>query len=544
MASSDPAETERLIRQKLEASGQYGKMRAMIMEAALQTVQSSSSSSSDSNGANSSKQFFAPSAALSEAKKSGLTELSIVFEYLHSLGLQYTESVLRLEAGLSAVPLQSSAELHQNFGVAPPGTCLTALVRGNVHAGSGAGDGGSRADVPPSSTQPAAAAVVEEPADDAASDHDQPGGEDTTYFISNWAKRHFVRYQQVSGQQVQLDRLTDCSTVVLDELDSMTADDCEGGEVVIAACEGSVFLRNCKNMTVHVACKQLRTRDCENIDLHIFTTTDPVVEMSHHIHFYPFHLRLPGLRRLFSEARLDPKLNRFVHVYDFTPSEPDLPEQHFLVHFPEHEQHMTDRCATYGAPECPPELEQLLALQLMPAASSESGKNKSYDIKTGSKVWTATTGMPAAVPVVAAAAAVAGAGAAAAAERPPVSSAAAATTTTTTTTTAAAYKSDFEASDNEHSSVHSSSVSDVASDSSGNSNSSDDGDARGAAAARGAAPKKAAVTPNGALTAAATGGHSAMPGGLDDEAYSSFDDESDAADADDKYAVHEDEDDF
>ncbi|KPI85860.1 hypothetical protein ABL78_5080 [Leptomonas seymouri] len=517
MSSGDAVETERVIRQKLEASGQYGKMRAMIMEAALQTVQSSSS---DNNGAGSNKNsIFTPSAALTEAKMKGVTELSIVCEYLRSLGLQYTESVLRLEAGLAAVPLQSSAELQQRFGVASPTTCLAALVRGAVSVGAGAGgDDGSRVDAPPSSAQPAA--IADEPVDDAASDHNQPGGEDTTYFISNWVKRHFMRYQQVSGQQVQLDRLIDCQTIVLDALDSMTVDDCEGGELVIAACEGSVYLRNCKNMTVHVACKQLRTRDCENIDLHIFTTTDPVVEMSHHMHFYPFHLRLPGLQRRFAEARLDAKLNRFVHVYDFTSSEPNLPHPHYQVHFPEHQQLMEDRCASFGTPDCPPELEELLALQLMPAASSESGKNKSYDIKTSSKVW-ATAGVAGGMAAEAAA------------------DAAAVTTTTT-------YRDDFEASESEHSSVHSSSVSGAENDSS-SSGSDDSGDLHGAGAVapRDAAGKKTAVDPAaGLFVPASAAGHPATPGGLDNGEYSSFDDEDEAQSADDKYDVEEDEDDF
>jgi protein XRP2 len=511
MSTSDSAETERVIRQKLEASGQYGKMRAMIMEAALQTVQATSAfESSSANNNSGAKAIFAPSAALIEAKKSGVTELSILVEYLRSLGLQYTESVLKMEAGLAAVPLQSSEELRQRFSVSVPGTCLAALVQGVAAPAAQSGVDGVT-----SPTQQQPVAVVEEPADesDAASDHDQPGGEDTTYFISNWRKRHFVRHQQVSGQQVQLDRLTDCQTVVLDELDSMTVDDCEGGELVIAACEGSVFLRNCKNMTVHVACKQLRTRDCEDIDLHIFTTTDPVVEMSHNVHFYPFHLRLPQLCKLFAEARLDPKTNRFVHVYDFTPSVPDLLQPHFQVHFPEHGQVMEDRCASYGTPECPPEVEQLLALQLMPAASSESGKNKSYDIKTGAQIWAATG-------VAAAAAAAVGEKAAAPA-------------------TTATKKDDFDESESEaHSSVHSSSVSDVENDSGSSSGSDGSVDSKELATAT-ANKKKAAVDP-----VAETAGHAATPGGLENEEYSSFDDESDAHDADDKYDVDEDEDDF
>ncbi|GET87761.1 hypothetical protein, conserved [Leishmania tarentolae] len=368
---------------------------------------------------------------------------------------------------------------------------------------------------------------AEESVDDDASNHDQPGGEDTTYFISKWNKRHFMRHNQVSGQQLQLEYLTDCTTAVLDELDSMTVDDCEGGELVIAACEGSVFLRGCKNMTVHVACKQLRTRDCEHLNLHIFTSTDPVVEMSHHISFYPFHLRLPGLQRLFAEARLDPKANRFVHVYDFTPEEPQLPTPHLKVHFPEHGLSMEDRYASYGAPECPPEIEALLDLRLMPAASSESGKNKSYDIRTGAQVWAQADSTPA--PAVEASTAVG-----------------AATAASANTHAESSDDEDEMASDNNQagfSAPQSSSVSRASSSKS-----------EGASHAEKPVTAPSAMQQIGGLStgrppdptpAVGAEAHTATPGDVDNEAYSSFDDDDDDDDnADDKYDVDEDDDDF
>ncbi|CBZ25561.1 conserved hypothetical protein [Leishmania mexicana MHOM/GT/2001/U1103] len=526
MASGTLAETERVIREKLEASGQYGKMRAMIMEAALQTV---SASDRDDSGAHQ-PLVFHPTVALADAKRNGITELSIVQEYLEYLGLQYTARVLQLEAGLQGVPLRTSEELQQQLHIAAnnqPGPCLSALVHGGATG---------LVQSTPATEAPAAAAgkegtKAEEEVADAASDHHQPGGENTTYFISKWKKRHFVRHNQVSGQQLQIEYLTDCHTVVLDELDSMTVDDCEGGELVIAACEGSVFLRGCKNMTVHVACKQLRTRDCEHINLHIFTSTDPVVEMSHHISFYPFHLRLPGLQRLFAEARLDPKANRFVHVYDFTPTEPQLPTPHFEVHFPEHHLLMEDRYASYGAPECPPEIEALLALRLMPAASSESGKNKSYDIRTGAQLW-AQAG-PTAVPTVAAAAAVGAA-------------------TATSANAHAESSDDEEDEEDEETGSDSDQAGFSAPQSSSASTASSSKPEEDVPAKKRVAAESAMQRIGGLSTAPSLGptptlgaaAHTDTRGGIDKEEYSSFDDGDDDSNADDKYDVEEDEDDF
>ncbi|KAK7198560.1 Tubulin binding cofactor C [Novymonas esmeraldas] len=551
MASTDTAETERVIREKLEASGQYGKMRAMIMEAALQTV---TAGGKGSGSGGSPTVAFQPSSALAEAKLNGITELSLVQEYLQYLGLHYTERVLQLEAGLHTVPLHTGEELQQQLHIAtgsPSRSCLSALV----HAGAAAAASSSATNTTPTPTPATTTTTTSATAagghaalvdartahvegadvDDAASDHNQPGGEDTTYFISRWKRRHFTRHGQVSGQQVQIEYLTDCHTVVLDELDSMTVDDCEGGELVVAACEGSVFLRNCKNMTIHVACKQLRTRDCANINLHIFTSTDPVVEMSHHISFYPFHLRLPGLRGRFAEARLDPKSNRFVHVYDFTPGEPRLPKPHFEVHFPDHGLSMEDRYPSYGAPECPPEIEALLALQLMPAASSESGRNKSYDIRTGAQVW-AQAGVAAPVPaiVTAGAAATSTAAAAAALAAPPHASRSSDGSDVDSASARDAHDS---------SAVAESSVASAATSSSSSSSDGGSTPAQKQLTGQSALPRTggaaAAALPTPAAHAAG-----ATPGGLDNEEYSSFDDDDDGDDADDKYEVDEDEDDF
>ena len=45
-------------------------------------------------------------------------------------------------------------------------------------------------------------------------------------------------------------------------------DDCEDCEIILGPVAGSVFFRDCKNLTVTVACAQLRTRDCHVRHIH------------------------------------------------------------------------------------------------------------------------------------------------------------------------------------------------------------------------------------------------------------------------------------
>lgn len=481
------AETARQIRERLEETGEFSKMRAMIVNAALQSLMRDQS-------AEAKEKLFYPSQALAEAKgcPDGRQALAAMYTYMQQLGLQYTASVLALETGIPADELVSDG----NGGSA---TALLSTIGAKVAATTAAGHPQPVTSVPAPTTastkpKPTASSPSSSPSGSSAAssiksegeEPPQPGAEDSTYYIAKWKKKSFVRVGQVSGQQVQIEYLTDCTVMVLDPLDSMTVDDCEGGQLIIAACEGSVFLRNCKNMTVHVACKQLRTRDCEHVDLHIFTTTDPVVEMSHHITFRPFHLRLPNLSKSFKEARLDPAVNRFVHVYDFTKDEASLPKPHFSVEYPCPTVAMEDRGGDYGTPECPPQIEDLLTGKLLPAASSESGQNKSYDIKTGSAAWAA---------------------AAAAAVQP----------------TAKEEGSDVEEEVEEEEPV----VTD------------EEDEEKSKALPVPSAGSRPPVAPVPVPTTGA-----ATLGGLDDQEYSSFDESSESSEKDDKYEVDEDDDDF
>ncbi|KAG8346228.1 putative Tubulin binding cofactor C [Trypanosoma vivax] len=369
----DRTVTEQLLREKLEESGELVKIRAMIVDAALRTL-------SKDPGLNEST--FAQSPLLKTEKNSaaGVQALSIVMQYLEHLGLNYTLSVFKQEIALNESSFHGKESLVRDLNLGQcEGSVLMSLLNKNSTGGI------QNCGVPaPAASTPLVAPNQPPPKEEK--------GEETTYFISKWTNRTFYRSGgQVNGQQVQLEYLNDCTVYVLDPLDSITVDDCAGGELVIAACEGSVFLRNCKNMTVHVACKQLRTRDCEHIKLHIFASTDPVVESSHHMTFMPFHLRLPGLKESFRAARLDPKSNRYVHVYDFTEDDPKLPQPHFTVVYENHGLRMRDLCQEKGKPECPQEIEDFLSGRLAPASSSEAG-HKSFNIKSASHKWTGAVG--------------------------------------------------------------------------------------------------------------------------------------------------------
>ena len=213
---------------------------------------------------------------------------------------------------------------------------------------------------------PAVAVVASQPATTAVN----PKSKDTPYHIAWWNDKQFERNNQIKGQPLNLEDLKKCKIYVFDAVDSVTMDDCEDCELVVAACSASISIRGSKNITLVAATKQLRFRDSSYCTACVFAMTDPTLEGSHHIQLYPFNARLPQLKMRFQEAKLDASQNRFVHVIDADKDDAKVPMPHFNVNFPNHRLSMIQYGAHLGPVECPDEIAALLEGRLQPAPSS------------------------------------------------------------------------------------------------------------------------------------------------------------------------------
>eukprot|EP00760_Papus_ankaliazontas_P028534 PhM_4_TR3760/c0_g1_i1/m.59349/K18272/RP2; protein XRP2 len=208
-----------------------------------------------------------------------------------------------------------------------------------------------------------------------------PKSIDEKYVISRWEDRTFVRQPgEIAGQALCIDILKRCKIYILDHIDSMNVDECEDCEFIVGPTSNSIFLRDCKNCVVTSVCKQMRLRSCENVDLRLFAQTDPVVESCTGILFRPFNMRLPQLSTLMANSGLNPALNRYVFVYDFT-SEDSLPQPHFTVRHVDHGLDVCEFGSEYGTPELPEEMLGLLRGEVAVAESCE-GRQASCDIRT------------------------------------------------------------------------------------------------------------------------------------------------------------------
>lgn len=140
----------------------------------------------------------------------------------------------------------------------------------------------------------------------------------------------------INGQQFIIEDCVDCDIFVCDYSASVTIDNCTNCRFFIGPVESSIFIRDCKNCKGIIACRQWRTRDCENVDVLLYSLTQPIIESSSKMRFGCFQYNYPGLSEQFQKANLNIFVNCWSAMYDFTPGKTNweyLPKEEITDNF-------------------------------------------------------------------------------------------------------------------------------------------------------------------------------------------------------------------
>lgn len=95
-------------------------------------------------------------------------------------------------------------------------------------------------------------------------------------------------------------------------------DRCTDTTFFLGPIAGSVFFRDCKNCKISVACSQFRCRDLYDSEVYLYAANDPVIESSANLTFAPYNLAYPQLKEHAAKANLDPEVNKWELIFDFT----------------------------------------------------------------------------------------------------------------------------------------------------------------------------------------------------------------------------------
>lgn len=140
-------------------------------------------------------------------------------------------------------------------------------------------------------------------------------------FVSKSGEELTKRKGDIDGKNFKIRDLKDCTVYLLDFMTGLFIDDCENCTLYLGPCDGSVFIRTSKNCSISVISKQLRFRDCFDLNIYSFSITDPIIETSNNICFGPYNFAFPSLGELFTKANFSKENENKFNIYDFSPEE-------------------------------------------------------------------------------------------------------------------------------------------------------------------------------------------------------------------------------
>jgi protein XRP2 len=125
---------------------------------------------------------------------------------------------------------------------------------------------------------------------------------------------------QVDGKMFKITGCKDSNLYLHDFHDTAQVLNCENCVIILGPNSSSCFIRDCKNCKMVVTVKQLRVRDCHNLQISLYAQTEPVIESSSGITIMPHQYVYDEFFDQMRQAQLSIWNNKYTEVFDFTPS--------------------------------------------------------------------------------------------------------------------------------------------------------------------------------------------------------------------------------
>ena len=103
------------------------------------------------------------------------------------------------------------------------------------------------------------------------------------------------RAGDINGIEFKIQDLQDCKVFLLDHTAQITIDRCQRTIFYIAPIKASIFIRNCDDCQITVACSQFRCRDLNTSQIFLYTPNDPIIESSTKLTFSPYNFKFNEL---------------------------------------------------------------------------------------------------------------------------------------------------------------------------------------------------------------------------------------------------------
>ncbi|CAG9329243.1 unnamed protein product [Blepharisma stoltei] len=129
---------------------------------------------------------------------------------------------------------------------------------------------------------------------------------------------------QIFPYDFSIDTLEDCTVYLLDTIAQVTGDKCKNCRLHFGPTEGPIFLRDCSNCIITAVCGQFRLKNCRDLKIYLYCSSDPSIEYSSNLVFGPYNFSYPLQDQHLQKAKLDQNNNLWSQIFDFNKTEGEI----------------------------------------------------------------------------------------------------------------------------------------------------------------------------------------------------------------------------
>lgn len=147
------------------------------------------------------------------------------------------------------------------------------------------------------------------------------------------------RADELHQRDVLLSDLTDCTVRLRGNPNTLRLAKARGCKVLCGPVSTSVFLEDCRDCVLAVACQQLRVHTTRDTRIFLQVTSRAIVEDCSGIQFAPYTWTYQGIDKDFQDSGLDRSKNNWNHVDDFNWLARNVASPNWSI-LPEEERHV------------------------------------------------------------------------------------------------------------------------------------------------------------------------------------------------------------
>ncbi|XP_067946246.1 tubulin-specific chaperone C-like [Watersipora subatra] len=120
-----------------------------------------------------------------------------------------------------------------------------------------------------------------------------------------------------TNKDIVISSITESTLQILGNPSAMHFTNLTDSTIVAGPCGRSIFIENCSNCVLVLACQQLRIHEAVNCSFFIHVTSRAIIEDSKGLKFAPYKLSYDGLEEHYRESGLNRQINNWYDVDDF-----------------------------------------------------------------------------------------------------------------------------------------------------------------------------------------------------------------------------------